>query len=87
MSLLDGTTDFGQTATAARIGLLATAMSGFDPFTDDSVDVCVPLKTDVFSDRLPVIAEAIAKRNWICGFLDADTNGKLVFSYDMISKG
>ena len=56
-------------------------------FRHDPLNVSVALEPDVFSNSLAVIAEAIAKRDWVCGLLDADANRKQILRDDMITEG
>jgi hypothetical protein len=64
-SLLDRPGNVAQTATTTGIGLFAPALASSHAFRDDPLNVSVALEADVFSNSLAVIAEAIAKRDWV----------------------
>ena len=70
-SMLDGLGDGAQTATPAGIGLFTPTFAGLYPLRDDSLNVRVPVTTDVITYRLTVVAEAITQRDWVFGLLDA----------------
>ena len=86
-SLFDRLGYVAQTATTTGIRLLAPALTRSYAFRDYPLNISVALEGDVFSDSLVVIAEAIAKRDWLFRFLDTYANRKQVLRDDMIADG
>jgi hypothetical protein len=85
--LLDRPGNVSQTATTTGIGLFAPTLASSNAFRDDPLNVSVALKADVFSNSMAVIAEAITKRDWVFGLLDAYANRKQILRDDMITEG